>query len=75
MQNVKKQSRLLSWVIALVITSAMVWACNNEAPKTEETKTDSVTPAPAPAAPVDTTKHDSLPKVDTTAKKKPDGKG
>jgi len=64
----KQKFRFVSRVAALVIASAMLWACNNEAPKTEEPKTDSVAPVPA----TDTTKKDTVP-VDSNAVQKPDG--
>jgi hypothetical protein len=64
----KQKFRFVSRIAALVIASAMLWACNNEAPKTEEPKTD----AAAPADVIDTTKKDTVP-VDTNAVQKPDG--
>lgn len=65
-----QKSRFVSRIAALVIASAMLWACNNEAPKTEEPKTD----AAAPAQPIDTTKKDTpaVP-VDSNTVTKPDG--
>jgi len=71
MQQFKNHSRIWGWVLALVITSAMVVACNNEGEKTPEATTDT----PAAAAPVvtDTLKTDSLPPVDSNATTRPDG--
>jgi hypothetical protein len=69
MQNVKNQSRIWSWIVALVITSTMAVACNNEAKPADEPKAD--TPVvEAPAAPSTT---DTLPKVDSPATTRPDG--
>jgi hypothetical protein len=71
MQNVKNLNRIWSWVLALVITSVMAAACNNEGEKKEEPAADT----PAVTAPVnDTTKKDSMPPIDTNATTRPDGK-
>ncbi|WP_407524277.1 hypothetical protein PDL71_01085 [Lacibacter sp. MH-610] len=72
MQKVKNLNRIWSWILALVITSAMAVACNNEGEKTEEPAAD--TPAVTAPAVTDTTKKDSMPPIDTGATTRPDGK-
>ncbi len=57
---------MAGWALALVFTSALVIACNNEAEDSQEPAADT----PAVVAPPAT---DTLPAVDTTATSRPDG--
>ncbi|MBX9784676.1 MAG: hypothetical protein K2X48_15415 [Chitinophagaceae bacterium] len=72
MQKVKNLNRIWSWVLALVIISGIAAACNNEGEKKAETTTD--TPAVTAPAPIDTTKKESVPPVDSGATTRPDAK-
>ena len=72
MQKAKNQNRIWGWILALVITSSFVVACNNEGEKKEEATAD--TPAATAPAPIDTTKKDTVQPIDTTATTRPDAK-
>ncbi|XVJ67134.1 MAG: hypothetical protein HEQ40_13565 [Lacibacter sp.] len=72
MQKVKNLNRVWSWVLALVITSAVAVACNNDGEKPAEPAAD--TPAVTAPAVTDTTKKDTMPPIDTGATTRPDGK-
>lgn len=67
MQNVKILNRVWSLLLALVITSSIVVACNNEAEKSTETITDT-------SAVKESVTTDTLPPIDTSATTRPDGK-
>lgn len=68
MQPLKNQNRIGTCALALLLSSTMMLACNNEGETTTEPAVD--TPAvTAPAA----TPADSLPPVDTSATTRPDG--
>lgn len=66
MQQISKQSRAFHWMIALLVSTVLFIACNNEGAKTDK-------PAADPTTETKPEGGNQAPAVDTTTKTKPEG--
>lgn len=67
MQQIIKQSRSFRWMIALLVTTILVFACNNESAKTDKPAVDPTTETKPEGG------NQAAPAVDSTTKTKPEG--